>query len=230
MISWLTAGQPFPPVDTALDYPNGLLAAGGDLSPATLLCAYRQGIFPWFSPEDPILWWCPDPRMVLYPQKLKISRSFKRALRQKDYEIRIDSAFVEVMKKCAEPRDGQRGTWITGQMIDAYSKLHELGIAHSVETWSSGILVGGLYGISLGKMFFGESMFSRKTDASKIAFAHLVRFLEKEGVAMIDCQMKTAHLESLGAEEIPRELFCRLVAELTSMPDLAGNWRMNHEF
>lgn len=205
----------FPPVEQALDDPNGLLAIGGDLSPQRLLTAYRHGIFPWFSAGQPILWWSPAPRMVLYPQELNISRSMRKQLRQQDYEVRFNSAFREVMQACAQiARPHQDGTWITGPMIDAYTMLHELGHAISAETWIDGQLVGGLYGVSIGRMFFGESMFHRVSNASKIAFIHLVQELQRQGCGLIDCQMHTSHLASLGAREIARREFCRLLAEL----------------
>ena len=197
----------FPPVENALTEPNGLLAVGGDLSPQRLLAAYRKGIFPWFNEDDPILWWSPDPRMVLFPYELKISRSLRKTLKKDHYQICTDRSFIQVMEACAAPRKGQAGTWIHPQMIAAYSALHEMGLAHSVETWVEGELVGGLYGVALGKMFFGESMFSRQPDASKIAFVHLVKQLQYWEYGMIDCQVKTGHLASLGAREISRMEF-----------------------
>lgn len=224
MIPWIDNDTPFPPLETALREPNGLLAAGGDLSPQRLIEAYSRGIFPWFNPGEPVLWWSPDPRMVLFPGELKVSRSLRKTLKKRDYEVRVDTAFRQVMKACAAPRDGQGGTWITPAMIDAYTELHRLGLAHSVETWMEGKLVGGLYGISLGRMFYGESMFSLATDASKIAFVHLVRQLERWGYGMIDCQMKTAHLASLGAREIPRAEFSQKLSELVNFPGNIGYW------
>lgn len=205
----------FPPVEQALDDPNGLLAIGGDLSPQRLLAAYRHGIFPWFSTGQPILWWSPAPRMVLYPQELNISRSMRKRLKQQDYEVRYNTALREVMQACAETvRPDQDGTWITGPMIEAYAKLQELGHALSAETWIDGQLAGGLYGVRIGRMFFGESMFHRVSNASKIAFIHLVQELQRQGCELIDCQMHTSHLASLGAREIPRREFCRQLAEL----------------
>jgi leucyl/phenylalanyl-tRNA--protein transferase len=212
-------------VASALDAPNGLLAVGGDLSPARLLDAYRHGVFPWFNEGEPILWWSPDPRMVLFPSELKLSRSLRKTLRHHRYEITFDTAFEQVMQACAAPRPGQGGTWISPAMIEAYVRLHELGYAHSVETWLNGSLTGGLYGVALGHMFYGESMFSRATDASKIAFAHLVWQLRSWGFGMIDCQMKTAHLASLGAREIARADFLRHLHELIECPRAAGPWR-----
>jgi len=229
MITWLAAGIPFPPLSRALQEPNGLLAAGGDLSPERLLMAYGHGIFPWFSEGQPILWWSPDPRMVLFPDELKVSRSLAKTLRKRPFEVRADTAFRAVMQGCAAPRPGEPGTWISAYMIAAYSRLHELGHAHSVEAWHGNELVGGLYGIALGRMFYGESMFSRATDASKIAFVHLARQLERWGFGMIDCQMKTAHLASLGAREIPREEFARRLAELVDYPNIPGHWRLDHD-
>ncbi len=214
MIPWLSIDTPFPPVERALRSPNGLLAAGGDLSAPRLLDAYRHGIFPWFSPGEPILWWSPDPRMVLIPGKIKISRSFAKVLRNAAYEVRCDTSFEEVMRGCAAPRDGHHGTWISEDMIAAYCALHELGYAHSVETWMDGRLAGGLYGIAIGRMFYGESMYSRASNASKIALAHLARQLERWQFGMIDCQMNTPHLASLGAHEIPRTEFVARLREL----------------
>ena len=224
MIPWLQPGSPFPPVETALRSPDGLLAAGADLSATTLLSAYRQGIFPWFSEGDPILWWSPDPRMVLIPQELKISRSLGKSLRKRRYDIRFDCAFTEVMRGCAAPRPGQPGTWISPDMIAAYAELHRLGHAHSVETWIDGELAGGLYGIAIGRAFFGESMFTRVRDASKIAFVHLVRRLEREGFGLIDCQMRTPHLASLGARDIRRAVFSARLRELVHCRDAPGTW------
>ena len=214
MSFWLTPDSFFPPLETALVKPNGLLAAGGDLSPERLIEAYHSGIFPWFNANETILWWSPDPRMVLFPSELRISRSLNKILRNSNYEVRVDSAFSQVIQACAEPRKGQSGTWIHSDMVSAYTVLHEMGLAHSVETWMGGELVGGLYGIAQGKMFFGESMFSRTHDASKIAFVHLVKQLERWNFKMIDCQMKTAHLASFGAREIPRKEFSQKLKEL----------------
>ena len=232
MIPWLdphSPHSPFPPLASALADPNGLLAAGGDLSPQRLIEAYRNGIFPWFNEGEPILWWSPDPRMALIPGKLKISRSLSKVLKKGAYEIRFDSAFGQVMQACAAPRKRQAGTWIHPDMITAYTALHQMGLAHSVETWIDGELVGGLYGIALGKMFFGESMFSRIPDTSKIAFVHLVKQLERWNFGMIDCQMKTAHLASLGAREIPRVEFSQRLGELVNCPGRVEKWRYEHE-
>jgi len=195
--------------------PNGLLAAGGDLSTPRLLQAYRLGIFPWYSPGQPILWWSPDPRMVLFPQDLHISRSLHKRLKKQDYEISYDMAFHQVLQACADtPRPGQRGTWITSEMIAAYCELHALDYAHSLEVWMHGQLAGGIYGVAIGKMFYAESMFHRVTDASKIALVHLVWKLRDAGFGLIDCQMKTSHLSSLGAREISREAFIMHVQRL----------------
>lgn len=216
MIPWLHGNTPFPPVQQASREYNGLLAAGGDLSLARLLTAYRHGIFPWFNPEEPILWWSPDPRMVLFPEEFKLSRSLKKRLSRADYQVRIDTAFVRVMEECAAPRDGASGTWISEPMIAAYTALHHAGYAHSIETWmfetdGAATLAGGLYGVAIGRVFFGESMFSRRTDASKIALAHLASWLATQDFGVIDCQMNTAHLASLGAREIPRDEFTQLL-------------------
>lgn len=224
MIPWLGASYRFPPVEQALSEPNGLLAAGGDLSPERLLWAYRQGIFPWFSEGQPILWWSPDPRMVLFPHELVIGRTLGKSLRKGTFEVRCDHSFAAVMHACAAPRRDQDGTWISQAMIDAYVKLHARGIAHSVETWQEGRLVGGLYGIAIGRAFFGESMFSRASDASKVAFVHLVRFLQNNDFGIIDCQMRTDLLSSFGAREIPRRRFVEVLAELVNYPALLDRW------
>lgn len=198
----------FPPVENALVEPNGLLAIGAEVSAERLLAAYRLGIFPWFSPGDPVLWWSPDPRMVLFPHELKVSRSLSKRLKKKDYEIRFNSAFEQVVRLCAETgRKGQNGTWITESIIQGYCALASMGKAMSVETWMEDQLVGGLYGVKLGRMFYGESMFYHRTDASKLAFVHLVYYLQESGTGMIDCQMKTSHLATFGAREIPRSEF-----------------------
>jgi leucyl/phenylalanyl-tRNA--protein transferase len=229
MIPWLDTHQPFPPATRALREPNGLLAAGGDLSAARLLDAYRHGIFPWYGDGQPVLWWSPDPRMVLVPREMAVSRSLRKRLRNGGYALRVDTCFRAVMEACAEPRDGQSGTWITGEMLEAYCSLHELGYAHSVETWLEGALVGGLYGVALGRMFYGESMFTRRSDASKFALAHLARQLERWSFGLIDCQMSTTHLASLGAREIPRKDFLRAVAELVNYPTRKGAWRFDDD-
>ncbi|HZW26012.1 MAG TPA: leucyl/phenylalanyl-tRNA--protein transferase [Gallionella sp.] len=226
MIPWLSGNTSFPTVETALREPNGLLAAGGDLTPARLLDAYRHGIFPWFSPGDPVLWWSPDPRMVLIPAEFKLSRSLARVIRNGGFEVRMDTAFETVMRACAAPRAGQNGTWIQEDMIAAYCALHELGCAHSVETWRDGDLVGGLYGVAIGRMFYGESMFSREANASKVALAHLARQLDRWEFGMIDCQMNTPHLASLGAREIPRAEFVERLQELVNCAPVT-RWRFD---
>jgi leucyl/phenylalanyl-tRNA--protein transferase len=230
MIPVLRSELSFPPVNLALRSPNGLLAAGGDLSPERLLEAYRHGIFPWFSAGEPILWWSPDPRMVLIPGEIRVTRSLDKTLRNSAYEIRTDNAFEQVMRTCAEPREGQNGTWIHEEMIAAYCELHRRGYAHSVETWMDGELVGGLYGVALGRMFYGESMFSRRKDASKIALAHLATQLERWDFGMIDCQMNTPHLASLGAREIPRGEFIARLQTLTGQPAIPSPWRFGRLF
>ncbi len=229
MSFWLTSRLFFPPLEDALVEPNGLLAAGGDLSPERLIKAYRCGIFPWFNENETILWWSPDPRMVLFPNELKISHSLNKILKKRDYEIRVDSAFNEVIRACAAPRKGQAGTWIHSDMISAYITLHEMGLAHSVETWVDGKLKGGLYGVTQGKMFFGESMFSQIDNASKIAFVHLVKQLEKWNYSMIDCQMKTNHLASFGAREIPRKEFSHRLKESVNYQNQIEKWNFDNE-
>jgi leucyl/phenylalanyl-tRNA--protein transferase len=223
MIPWLEADTPFPDVSgafTELEGAPGLLAAGGDLSPERLLTAYRQGIFPWFSEGQPILWWCTDPRMVLFTDKFSVSDSLKKTLKKIHkssvtdgrWQIRFDSAFEQVMRSCAAPRKGGAGTWITDDIIAGYSALHQRGFAHSSEIWLDNELVGGAYGVSIGQMFYGESMFARVTDASKAALAYLIRFLKENGVQMIDCQQETSHLASLGATPISRQEFTERLA------------------
>ncbi|MBY4677858.1 leucyl/phenylalanyl-tRNA--protein transferase [Marinobacterium arenosum] len=207
MIPWLLEASDFPTPDQALDEPNGLLAFGGDLSEQRLLNAYRHGIFPWYSPGDPIMWWSPNPRCVLFPDQLHLSRSLRKALRRREYRVTLDQNFAAVMQACAEPRRGEPGTWISRDMLQAYCQLHRAGWAHSVELWQQEQLVGGLYGIAMGRLFFGESMFSRQRDASKIAFAWLVEQLREWGYALVDCQVSSPHLMSLGAREIPRQQF-----------------------
>ncbi len=212
--------------------PNGLLAQGGDLTVPTLLDAYRHGIFPWFNPGEPILWWSPDPRMVLAPEAVKVSRSLAKRLRNGGFELRVDTAFAEVMRGCAAPRripssGGAAGTWISPAMIAAYMRLFEAGYAHSIETWREGRLVGGLYGVAIGRMFYGESMFSREADASKVALVRLCRQLERWAFGLVDCQMETAHLASLGAHTLPRDAFASRVAELVNLPHRPGPWRFD---
>jgi leucyl/phenylalanyl-tRNA--protein transferase len=225
VIPWLRGDAPFPPVSKALRSPNGLLCAGGELTPQRLIEAYSHGIFPWFSEGDPILWWSPDPRMVLFPGELKVSRSLRKTVARGIFEARYDTAFREVMEQCAAPRAGQHGTWIIPEMIAAYTKLHHMGIAHSVESWRDGELAGGLYGVALGGVFFGESMFARAPDASKVALVNLVERLQANGYRVVDCQQATAHLASLGAREIPRKEFSKLLQESIQYPPTgAGRW------
>ena len=214
----------FPPVDQALAEPNGLLARGGDLAVPTLLDAYLHGIFPWFNPGEPILWWSPDPRMVLVPGEVRVTRSLARRLRNGGFELRVDTAFAEVMRACAAPRVDAAGTWISPAMIAAYTRLFEAGYAHSVETWREGTLVGGLYGVAIGRMFYGESMFSRVPDASKVALVRLARQLADWDFGLIDCQMETAHLASLGARTLTRADFVERVAEWVNLPHRSGPW------
>jgi leucyl/phenylalanyl-tRNA--protein transferase len=225
MLSWITTGSEFPPVEFALRHPNGLLAAGDDLTPDRLIDAYRRGVFPWYAPGQPVLWWSPDPRMVLMVDDFRVRRSLAKVLRNGGFEIRIDTAFAEIVESCARvPRHGQDGTWITPEMVRAYCVLHARGHAHSVEAWRDGHLSGGLYGLALGRMFFGESMFARERDASKVALAHLVAVLRKYGFPMIDCQQETAHLASMGARPIARNRFAELVAVLVDSEPVGCPW------
>lgn len=217
----------FPPVELAS--PEGLLAIGGDLRSERLLEAYRHGIFPWYNKGQPILWWSPDPRAVLLPPKLRISRSLRKTLRKGEYVVTLDTQFLSVINACAKPRvqNLEGGTWITPEMIEAYFHLYEQGYAHSVETWFEGTLVGGLYGVALGGIFFGESMFSQRPNASKFAFVHLVRQLEEWGYTHIDCQLPSAHLSSLGTEEIRRQDFLRMLDHTLALPDRLGAWQFD---
>jgi leucyl/phenylalanyl-tRNA--protein transferase len=213
-LTWLSARdapENFPALDQALDEPQGLLAAGGDLSVARLLAAYRLSIFPWYSPGQPVLWWAPDPREVLFPKEFHVSRSLAKTLRNGGYRCSIDQDFRAVIEACAAPRASSAGTWITADMRSAYADLHARGYAHSVETYRDGRLIGGLYGVRLGGVFFGESMFSRERDASKVALAHLVRVCLVHDIVVIDCQLPSQHLESLGSRAIPRAEFQFLV-------------------
>jgi leucyl/phenylalanyl-tRNA---protein transferase len=226
LIPWLGPDNRFPPVETAATHPNGLLAAGGELSVARLVDAYGSGIFPWFNEGQPVLWWSPDPRMVLFPAELRVSRSLAKTLRNSRFEVRVDTVFREVIRNCGMPRRDQAGTWITAPMVEAYCDLHKAGLAHSIETWLDGELVGGLYGVALGRAFFGESMFTRATDASKVALVALVRQLDLWGFGLVDCQMNTAHLASFGAREIPRADFTRRLRELIHCPPVPAPWRL----
>jgi leucyl/phenylalanyl-tRNA--protein transferase len=216
----------FPPVESAT--PEGLLAVGGDLSSERLLAAYRHGIFPWYNPGQPILWWSPDPRAVLYPEKLKISRSLRQTLKRGQLRVTFDTCFREVMLACAAPRAQYPvgGTWINDAMVEAYARLHAMGYAHSIETWHANRLVGGLYGVALGGVFFGESMFARETDASKVALVALVNKLREWGFVLIDCQIPSAHLTSLGAEEIARSAFLTELERALKLSGQAGHWQV----
>lgn len=218
MIPFLGPSDPFPPVEQALDEPDGLLAAGADLAPRRLLDAYCHGIFPWFNEGDPILWWSPDPRIVLVPGEFHVSHSLRKRLKKRDFTVTIDTAFAQVLDECAAPRLDDGGTWLTPQMKSAYTALHRQGLAHSIEVWMDARLAGGIYGVALGRMFFGESMFSRRTDGSKIAMAYLAAQLDRWGFPLIDCQLETGHLLSLGATAMPRRLFVAEVARLVREP------------
>ena len=235
MIPWLEQNDPFPDVNTALTEESGfpgLLAAGADLSPSRLLDAYRHGIFPWFSENQPVLWWSTNPRMVLATDRFVVSHSLKKKLKQIHkslhtdgaWNLTFDTAFDQVIAACAAPRKNATGTWITREIIRSYQKLHEMGMAHSSELWHEGTLTGGAYGIGMGKMFFGESMFARKTDASKIALAHLVFFLRMNGVKLIDCQQETAHLASLGARPVSRAEFGKHLEQVVDLPGVTS-WK-----
>ena len=225
MIPFLGPADPFPPVEQALDQPDGLLAAGGSLTTRRLIDAYRRGIFPWFNEGDPILWWSPDPRTVLRPSELHVSHSLRKKLRRGSFLVTIDRAFEPVLDGCAAPRAGDRGTWLSLPMRRAYTALHQAGFAHSIEVWMDGELAGGIYGVGIGRMFFGESMFTRRTDASKIAMARLAAQLERWDCPLIDCQLETDHLLSLGAEHMSRRAF---VAEVERLTRLAGpKWEID---
>lgn len=224
-VYWLPEDElVFPPLEWS--EPNGLLAAGGDLSTDRLLLAYRSGLFPWYGDESPILWWSPDPRFVLFPDELKVAKSMRPYFNQRKFEWTLDRNFLAVIKNCRHaPRQGQDGTWITEEMMKAYIQLHKEGYAHSVEVWKEGKLVGGLYGIALGKVFFGESMFAKVSNASKFGFIALVRWLKEQGFFLIDCQQATPHLASLGARSIPRDEFVGMLAENKAQnPEVAGKW------
>ena len=226
-IVWLSerdSPDAFPPVDRALREPDGLLAAGGDLSPARLIAAYQRGIFPWYSHGQPILWWCPDPRAVLFPQDFNTSRSLTKTIRNKGFETRLDTSFDSVINKCGSAEIRPGGTWLSPEMQAAYESMHSLGYAHSVETWYQGRLVGGLYGVAIGRVFFGESMFSLERDASKVALRRLCDELVARDFHMIDCQMATPHLLTLGAQLIPRAQFISQLTEHTVRNDQPGSW------
>jgi leucyl/phenylalanyl-tRNA--protein transferase len=229
MIPWLESGDPFPPVEEALRDPNGLLAAGDDLSTPRLLQAYERGIFPWFGEGDPVLWWSPDPRMVLGTDGMRVSRSLRKTIRSGRFRVTADTAFPSVIAACAEPRPEQEGTWITSEVFDAYCTLASIGVAHSIETWEGDTLAGGLYGVAIGRVFFGESMFARRSDASKVALAYLVRQLRRWGFPLIDCQMSTSHLASLGASTISRAEFLAVVRRYVTMPAVPAPWRFDDD-
>lgn len=225
MLTWLQRDSlTFPPLEKALREPNGLLAAGGDLRPERLIAAYRHGCFPWYQDGQPLLWWSPDPRTVLFPGELHVSRSLRKVIRQGQFQVTFDGAFAEVIRACAAPRDYADGTWITTPMQQAYIDLHERGVAHSVEVWQDQQLVGGLYGLAMGRLFFGESMFSRADNASKVGFASLVEQLAAWQFELIDCQMPTQHLHSLGARSISREAFAAYLTGFLDQPSLA-DWQ-----
>jgi leucyl/phenylalanyl-tRNA--protein transferase len=231
-LAWLDPdddNQGFPNPDLALREPDGLLAVGGNLSPKRLLEAYRRGIFPWYSAGQPILWWSPDPRTVLFPGCIKISRSLRKAIRKGGFSITMDTAFATVIRGCGEPRGGDEGTWITPEINDAYCRLHALGYAHSVEIWQHGRLVGGLYGVAIGRVFYGESMFSRVSDASKITLVALAQQLQRWAFGVIDCQLHTAHLMSLGAEDIRRPTFIRLLDRYCPKEGYNGLWHIDED-
>ena len=225
MIPWLENPTSFPDTKTAFIEPSGLLCAGGNLEPETIVAAYSHGIFPWFSDDQPILWWSPDPRMVLFPGEFKLSKSLAKTVRAKKFEVRFDTAFADVIQGCAAPRTEDGGTWIVSEMQTAYTRLHKLGVAHSVESWRDGKLMGGLYGIALGRMFFGESMYAREADASKVALVALVGKLARDGFELIDCQQETKHLARFGARPIPRREFVHRLKELINFPPTRSHWR-----
>lgn len=219
--------QPFPAPHLAMRDPNGLLAIGGDLSVARLIRAYSSGIFPWYNPDEPILWWCPDPRAVLQPEAIKVSRSLQKSVRRADYAVTFDRAFAEVLARCGGPRANSQGTWLGQDMRAAYGELQRRGFAHSVEVWRLGELIGGLYGVSLGRVFFGESMFSRATDASKIALYWLCQQLCRWAYPLLDCQVASEHLRTLGATDISRERFLSRLRLAVAEPGRTGRWQFD---
>ena len=219
--------QPFPDAQKALKEPDGLLAIGGCLTPQRIINAYRHGIFPWYNPGEPILWWSPNPRLVLFPERLQISRSLNKTLRKNIFYITFDQAFSDVINACSAPRQQESGTWITSEMNQAYNQLHQQGIAHSIEAWHNDKLVGGLYGLAIGRVFFGESMFHTRADASKVAFAHLIRLLTAWNYPLIDCQVHSNHLVSLGAEEIDRANYIGLLKQLCHQHASEQAWRVS---
>lgn len=225
MIPFLGPADPFPPVEQALEQPDGLLAAGGSLATKRLVEAYSSGIFPWFNDGDPILWWSPNPRTILRPGKVHVSHSLKKRLKKGEYFVSVDCAFVRVLDGCAAPRPGDNGTWLSPAMRRAYTSLHNAGLAHSIEVWMDGELAGGVYGVAIGRMFFGESMFARRSDASKIGIVVLAQQLERWRFPFIDCQLETAHLMSLGAEHLPRRKFVAEIARLVK--ERGPSWRLD---
>ncbi len=228
MVPFLGANDPLPSPHRALREPNGLLAAGGGLSVARLVDAYARGVFPWFSDGDPVLWWCPTPRLLLPTDAVHISRSLARRLARRDYRVTLDAGFGQVVRACAAPRPDQEGTWITAEMVAAYEALHARGYAHSLEVWQGDALVGGIYGVAIGTAFFGESMFSRMTDGSKVAIVWLAAQLARWGVPFIDCQVRSDHLVRMGAVEVPRPVFLRRLAPLVAAPGPA-TWRLDDD-
>jgi leucyl/phenylalanyl-tRNA---protein transferase len=229
---WLDPNGPvdtFPDPNLALTEPSGLLAVGGDLSPDRLLVAYRQGIFPWYSEGQPILWWSPDPRLVLFPGQLSVARSLRKQLRQKTYQVTLDQDFPGVIRACARPRRNAEDTWITPELQSAYTRLHRMGYAHSVEAWEHGKLVGGLYGLSIGRIFFGESMFSLRANASKVALTYLCYQLQRWNFPLIDCQVQSEHLQRLGAQTIPRNDFLRYLEQFSPAPPIQGQWHFDQD-
>jgi leucyl/phenylalanyl-tRNA--protein transferase len=229
MVPFLGPHDPLPPPDAALREPNGLLAAGGGLSVPRLIDAYARGVFPWFGAGDPVLWWCPDPRLILPTDAVHVSRSLARRLARGGYRITVDAAFGRVMRACAEPRDDDHGTWITAEMLTAYEGLHAAGFAHSLEVWTGDALVGGIYGVAIGTAFFGESMFSRVPDGSKIAIVWLAAQLARWGVPFIDCQVRSDHLVRMGGVDVRRREFLRRLRPLVSAPGPARPWRLDHD-
>ena len=227
MIPFLGPADPFPPVEQALDQPDGLLAAGGSLTTRRLVDAYRRGIFPWFNEGDPILWWSPDPRTVLRPSRIHVSHSLRKKLRKESFLLTIDRVFTRVLDGCAAPRPGDSGTWLSLPMRRAYASLHAAGLAHSIEVWMDGELAGGIYGVAIGRMFFGESMFSRQRDGSKIALAYLTAQLDRWDFPLIDCQLATDHLRSLGAQSISRDVFVHEVDRLVRLPSTPVRWQFD---
>lgn len=228
MVPFLGPNDPLPPAESARREPNGLLAAGGGLSVPRLVDAYARGVFPWFSDGDPVLWWCPDPRLILPTDAVHVSRSLARRLARDDYRVTLDTAFGPVMQACAEPREHEEGTWISAEMIAAYEALHAAGHAHSLEIWQEDALVGGIYGVAIGAAFFGESMFSRVSDGSKLAVVWLAAQLGRWGVPFIDCQVRSDHLVRMGAVEVARREFLRRLRPLVAAPG-PGPWRLDHD-